>query len=150
MLDRGACGSFLRSLTKPSALRCLEWGFPPPAEPSLCVVGLARPSFSSPGLPSALQSRYALVLGPWTLSLCLRAYVFSISLPRPTLCAARVWGSKNSLSLFFLEAWSPNPWTIRNSSGLVFKRKKKIFFNSLKVLCEIILFCYALGKYNPW
>ena len=43
--------------------------------PSLCIVGLVCTCFSSPGLPSALQSWCALVLVPWTLSLCCRACV---------------------------------------------------------------------------
>ena len=47
-----------------------------------------------------------------------------------------------------METWSPNHWTTRNSSGLVFKSKN--ILNSLKVLCGIILFCYTLGKYNSW
>lgn len=58
-------------------------------EPSLCAVGLLFTCLSSPGPPSASWDLYCPCFVSPACTLCCRACVIFLWLPRPTLCAMR-------------------------------------------------------------
>ena len=131
------CGYFLSSLTKPFALWCLVWGFPQPAELTLCVMGFVCTSLGFLGPPSGLWGLCALVSAPQACPLHCRAGVHWFWFRGPS-----VWVAGLVCTCFVSPAC---PLCLR---ACVF------FFWLLRpTLCAARVVCTALGLYlfsAPW